>query len=108
MPGVAAPGSALPGALWPSSGPRRSICLYTPSVAPSGMGVHMLDLAAEYVGQADVSVMCWATAAGQEVLQEAADLGAAVVPLPPPRDPSFAETIAGFLEEHPPTSFTST
>jgi hypothetical protein len=62
MAGATAPGRAAPGAPWPSTGPRRSICLYAPSVAPSEMGVHMLDLAAEYVGQADVSVMCWAPA----------------------------------------------
>ena len=80
---------------------RRSLCLYTPSRAPSGMGVHMLDLAADYVRHADVSVMCWETAAGREVLEQAAHLGATAVPLPRPRDPAFAETIVAFLEEHP-------
>ncbi len=80
---------------------RRSICLYTPSVAPSGMGVHMVDLAADYVRRYDVSVMCWETPPGREVLDRAADLGATVVPLPRPRDPLFGETIARFLEQRP-------
>ena len=80
---------------------RRSICLYTPSIAPSGMGVHMLDLAAEYVQHADVAVMCWETPAGGEILEKAAELGAVPVPLPRPRHPAFGDTIASFLEEHP-------
>ena len=101
MGGVAAPDRTAPTLLAEPHRRARSICLYTPSVSPSGMGAHMLDLAAEYVRHADVSVMCWATAAGREVLEHAAKLGATAVPLPRPRDPSFAETIVGFLEEHP-------
>ncbi len=52
--------------------PRRlSICLYSPSVDPSGMGAHMLDLATEFRSQADVSVLCWGTASGHRVLDRA-------------------------------------
>ncbi len=80
---------------------RRSVCLYTPSVDPSGMGAHMLDLAAEWVGQADVSVMAWTTVPGQRLLDRAAALGARAVPLPRPRDPRFADRIVEFLTAHP-------
>ena len=65
--------SMLPGIT--TAHPRRpSICLYSPSVDPSGMGAHMLDLATEFRSQADVSVLCWGTAAGQRVLDRAAAL----------------------------------
>lgn len=84
---------------------RRSICLYTPSVDPSGMGAHMVDLVAEYVAHADVSLMCWPTVGGRRVLDRAAKLGARILALPPPRDRSFAEVIGAFLVEHRPDVF---
>ncbi|MDP9373399.1 MAG: glycosyltransferase, partial [Chloroflexota bacterium] len=84
--------------LW---GGAARICLYTPSADPSGLGAHLLDLAAEYVGCAEVSVMCRATEGGQGVLDRAAALGARTLPLPRPRDPSFAEVVTRFLQEHP-------
>ena len=84
---------------------RRSICLYTPSVDPSGMGAHMVDLVAEYVLHADVSLMCWPTVGGCRVLDRAAELGARILALPPPRDPSFAEVIDAFLAEYRPDVF---
>ena len=80
---------------------RLSVCLYTPSVDPSGMGAHMLDLAAQYLPQVQVSVMCWPTVPGQRVLDRAAALGARVLALPHPRDPTFAGVIVRFLQEHP-------
>ncbi len=52
----------------------------------------MLDLAADYVRRCDVSVMCWKTPAGHELLDGAAALGATAVPLPRPRDALFGET----------------
>lgn len=79
----------------------RSICLYTPSVNPSGMGSHMLDLAAEYVRWADVTVMAWATPPGRRLLDQASALGARVLPLPRPRDPDFGATITRDLLAHP-------
>ncbi len=39
----------------------RSICFYTPSTDPSGMGAHMLDLIAALAGMADVSLMARTT-----------------------------------------------
>ncbi len=86
---------------------RRSICLYTPSVDPSGMGVQMLELAAELSAHADVSVLCWPTRGGQRVLEGAANLGVTSLGLPHPRDPSFGDAIVAFLEEHPADVFHS-
>ncbi len=80
---------------------RLSVCLYTPSVDPSGMGAHMVDLAAQYLPGADVSFMCPPSPGGRRLLDQAAALGATAVPLPHPRDPSFAGVIVRFLREHP-------
>jgi glycosyltransferase involved in cell wall biosynthesis len=85
----------------PASPRRRSVCLYTPSVDPSGMGAHMLDLAAEWVRDHDVCVMAWPTAPGQRLLDRAAAVGARVVALRHPRDPRFAEGVVDALREHP-------
>ena len=84
-----------------SGPPLRSICLYTPSADPSGMGAHLLDLAAEQVRSADVSVLAWPTAPGQQLLAAAQALGARPVPLPHPRSPDFGPSIARHLEAHP-------
>lgn len=78
-----------------------SVCLYTPSADPSGMGAHMLDLVAEYVPQAQVQVMCWATVPGQHLLDRAAALGANTLALPHPRHPAFAAVIVRSLQHHP-------
>ena len=78
-----------------------SVCLYTPSADPSGMGEHMLDLAAEYVPDLRVSMMCWPTEPGQRLLARAAALGATTLALPHPKDPAFAEVIADFLHRTP-------
>ena len=78
----------------------RSICLYTPSADPSGMGVHMLELAAEYVSSAEVSLMAWSTATGRRLLEQAEALGARPVPLPHPRATDFASAIVRHLRVH--------
>jgi glycosyltransferase involved in cell wall biosynthesis len=65
------------------------------------MGVHMLDLIAEYAGAADVSVMVRPTDGGRRMLHRAAELGARTLRLPSPRDPGFAGSISGFLADHP-------
>ncbi|WP_052091307.1 glycosyltransferase family 4 protein [Modestobacter caceresii] len=80
---------------------RLSICLYSPSADPSGMGAHMVDLAAELRSRADVSVLCWGTPAGRRVLDRAAALGVGTCALPRPRDPAFAQAIVEFLSAHP-------
>lgn len=97
-------GTAL---LGPADGPagggerRRSIVLYTPSADPSGMGAHMLDLAAELVRDHDVVLMAWPTPGGTRVLEAADRLGARTLALPRPRDPAFGDTITAHLLEHP-------
>ena len=79
----------------------RAICLYTPSADPSGMGVHLLELAGQYVRDADVSVLAWPTGPGQQLLDRAAALGARPVALPHPRDPGFAAAVCAHLRRHP-------
>ena len=81
--------------------PRRSLCLYTPSTDPSGMGVHMLDLVAEYVRTAEVSLMARDAPRVAWLLEGAAALGARTLPLPSPRDPGFAGRITDFLRAQP-------
>ena len=85
----------------PLDGRRLSVCLYTPSVNPSGMGSHMLDLAVEFLPGADVSVLCWDTVAGRRVLDGAAAVGATAHALPHPRDPAFGDAIVAFLHDSP-------
>ena len=53
---------------------RRSICLYTPSTDPSGMGAHMVDLITEYAETADVALMMRPTSGGRRLLDRAAAL----------------------------------
>ena len=82
--------------------PRRSICLYTPSADPSGMGAHMLDLAAEQVEAGhDVSLLAWPTAPGRQLLDRARRLGVRTGELPHPRDPGFGSAVARHLLAHP-------
>jgi glycosyltransferase involved in cell wall biosynthesis len=80
---------------------RRSLCLYTPSTDPSGMGVHMLDLVAAFVGTTDVSLMARPDHKAGWLLDRAAELGARTLPLPSPRNPGFGRMITGFLAVHP-------
>ena len=76
---------------------RRSLCFYTPSADPSGMGVHMLDLVAESVGTADVSLLARRDHRAGWLLDRAAELAARTVPLPSPRHPAFGQVITDFL-----------
>ena len=80
---------------------RRSLCLYTPSADPSGMGAHMLDLVAEFVGRTEVSLLARATPRSSWLLEGAASLGARTLALPSPRDPCFGQLIDVFLRACP-------
>lgn len=80
---------------------RRSICFYTPSSDPSGMGAHMLDLIDAFAGSTDVSLMARATPRAQWLLDRGSELGARTLPLPSPRDPGFGPLITAFLAAHP-------
>jgi glycosyltransferase involved in cell wall biosynthesis len=84
-----------------TGGERLAVCLYTPSYAPSGMGGHMVDLAAEYAPTADVTVMAWPTEGGRRLLDAAAAVGAVPVALPHPRDPAFADAVVRRLRDVP-------
>ena len=88
-----------------SAAAARPVCLYTPSADPSGMGGHMLDLAAEYAGRRDVAVLAWDTAPGRRLLERAEALGARPVALPHPRAADFGAVIAAHLRAHPPEVF---
>ena len=78
------------------------ICLYTPSADPSGMGAHMLDLAAGLVGSGrDVSLLAWPTDPGRALLGRARTLGVRSAELPHPRDPEFGSAVERHLLAHP-------
>lgn len=100
-PVQAGPQPGLPAAPGRSYGRRRSIALYTPSADPSGMGVHMLELVAEFVRTQDVSLLAWTTGPGERLLVRASALGARAVPLPHPRAAGFADAIRAHLVAHP-------
>ena len=69
---------------------RRSLCFYTPSTDPSGMGAHMLDLVAGYVATADVSLLARPAHRAGWLLERAAELGAWTVALPSRATPRSA------------------
>src|SRR4051794_7227256 len=74
--------------------PLRSVCLYTCSYNPSGMGAHMLALTEQYVAEGlDVSVVFWPAPAAEAMMSRAADLGARLVRTPHPRDPAYADQL---------------
>jgi glycosyltransferase involved in cell wall biosynthesis len=78
-----------------------SLCLYTPSTDPSGMGAHMLHLLAAFSGTAEVSLLARDLPTAQWLLERATELGAKTLPLPSPRDPLFGPLITEFLAAHP-------
>jgi len=79
----------------------RPVCLYTPSADPSGMGAHMVDLAAEYALGREVSVLAWDTAPGRALLERAEAAGARPVALPHPRSAGFADAVGAHLRRSP-------
>ena len=80
----------------------RTVCLYTPSVDPSGMGQHMLDLARELVRTGStVTVMGGPAEPARRLLERTRQVGAHPVVLPHPRDPGFAAAIAAHLLASP-------
>jgi glycosyltransferase involved in cell wall biosynthesis len=83
-------------------GDLPSVHLYTPSADPSGMGVHMLCLAEEYVRQGRrVSLMYWPNANAEKLFAPAEERGVRLARIPHPRDPQFADRIADDLRRHP-------
>lgn len=82
-------------------GGRRSLCLYTRSANPSGMGAHMLDLVQGLVDRMDVTVLCRTSDRARWLFEEASARGARTVALPGPHDPAYPEVISSFLSAHP-------
>jgi glycosyltransferase involved in cell wall biosynthesis len=80
---------------------RRSLCLYTRSANPSGMGRHMLDLVQGLVGRMDVTVLCRTSPGARWLFEEVAARGARTVALPGPHDAAYPEVISSFLRSHP-------
>lgn len=93
-PSASPPGGSARGA-------RPSVCLYTRSANPSGMGVHMLDLVQGLAGRADVSVLCRDSPRARWFFEEASALGARAVALPSPHDAAYPDVIGGFLADRP-------
>jgi glycosyltransferase involved in cell wall biosynthesis len=60
---------------------RKRVCLFTDSLEPSGMGEHMLLLAAQLKDRYDLSFVCPPNDPGKRFLQRAAELGIATLPL---------------------------
>ncbi|MFE7631883.1 glycosyltransferase [Kocuria sp. NPDC057446] len=82
-------------------GGRRSLCLYTRSASPSGMGAHMLDLVQGLADRMDVTVLCRADDRARWLFEEASVRGARTVALPGPHDPAYPEVISSFLSSRP-------
>jgi glycosyltransferase involved in cell wall biosynthesis len=91
------------------TGDLGAVCYYTPSVEPSGMGAHMLELIAGVLadGEAKVVLLCRPTEGGRRLLDEAHDLGAVAEPLPGPRDDTFADVLFDVLGQWQPKVFHS-
>lgn len=82
-----------------------SVCHYTPSTDPSGMGMHILDLVATGVEDGDVTVMGRDVVGGLRLLDHARALGATTLTLPSPRHPGFGELLITFLRKRRPDVF---
>src|SRR4051794_38124572 len=91
------------------TGDLGAVYYYTPSVEPSGMGAHMLELIAGVLadGETKVVLLCRPTEGGRRLLDEARDLGAVAEPLPGPRDDAFADVVLDVLGQWQPEVFHS-
>lgn len=84
----------------------RSVCLYTCSFNPSGMGVHMLALAERYLAEGvAVSVMFWPAPRAEDMMARAERLGVRLLRTPHPRDPAYAESVISALRADLPDVF---
>ena len=79
--------------------PRR-VCLFTDSREPSGLGEHMLALAAELAGDWDVAIVCPPTRAGLSLLARAREVGLLAQPLDV-RDTSSEGDLVAWLRARP-------
>ncbi len=76
---------------------KPKVCLFTDSLAPSGVGEHMYTLAAEFLDRFAVSFVCPPTPSGRKLLDRVSDLGAATLPIEVRGEPSAGEELAGWL-----------
>lgn len=89
----------------PARGPG-SVWLYTCSVNPSGMGVHMLSLARHLVESGvRVVVGYWPAPAAEALMSQAGEVGATAVRTPHPRDPSYGRELRALIAAAAPDVF---
>ncbi|MFN8446339.1 MAG: glycosyltransferase [Caldilineaceae bacterium] len=72
---------------------KSTICLFTDSVDPSGMGEHMLTLAGQLLSRYQVLFVCPPGEKGEPFLQRARELGCTVLPLLVQGDFEAAKTL---------------
>lgn len=80
-----------------SSG-RLAICLYTDSREPSGLGEHMLTLAAQLLRRYQILFVCPATSRGTRILDRARLLGCTTLALPLDDEAQADEVLATWLQ----------
>lgn len=78
---------------------RPAICLFTDSVDPSGMGEHMVTLAAELLTRYRMLFVCPPGAKGDSYWKQAEALGCTARPLTVQGSPAAAQTLQGWLRE---------
>lgn len=86
--------------------PVSSVCLYTCSANPSGMGIHMLALAEELTtAGVDVTIAYWPAPATEAMMSRARRLGVRVARTPHPRDPSYSAELTSLVHGLAPDVF---
>lgn len=83
-----------------------TVCLYSCSVNPSGMGVHMLALA-RHLAEAGLRVVLayWPADAAEPLLSQAEEYGARIARTPHPRDPAYSRELVALLRDAAPDVF---
>lgn len=81
--------------------PRRTVCLYTRSANPSGMGVHMVDLLQGFADRVNLVLLSRSLPATRSLQEGARAAGAVIVDLPSPHDPAYAGVVADALRSTP-------
>ncbi len=79
-------------------GKTPTICLFTDSLEPSGVGEHMLALASNLLYAYPVTLVCPPTPKGQSVLNRAAAIGCKTLALEVRGDPAAQQTLGEWLQ----------